>query len=122
MHKHLLPLLLCKNAVEELLSTLSGDEAVGGQVILSALFAPVRQIAENAGAEPSVVVNNILSNKDKNFGYNALTGEYGDLFKLKVIDPVAVVKNSFINASSIASTYITAGAAVVDLDKKDERE
>ena len=115
-------LLLCKNAVEELLSTLSGDEAVGGQVILSALFAPVRQIAENAGAEPSVVVNNILSNKDKNFGYNALTGEYGDLFKLKVIDPVAVVKNSFINASSIASTYITAGAAVVDLDKKDERE
>ncbi len=114
-------LMLCKGAVEKLVGTLSGDEKTGASVILTCLETPIRQIAENAGVDASVVVNNILSNKDKNYGYNALTGEYGDLLKLKIIDPVAVVRNSFVNATSIASTYITAGAVVVDPNAKENR-
>lgn len=115
-------LLLCKDAVEALKGTLTGDEAVGAAIILKCLETPIRQIAKNSGVDDSVVVNNVLNNKNKNYGYNALTGEYGDLIKLKIIDPVAVVRNSFINAASIASIYITSGAAVVDPDLKDERQ
>lgn len=114
-------LLLCKGAVEELVGTLSGDEAVGATVILNCLETPIRQIALNAGVDASVVVNEVLSNKNMNYGYNALTNEYGDLIKLKIIDPVTVIRNSFINATSIASTYITTGAAVVDPEAKEDR-
>ena len=112
-------LLLCKDAVESIVDTLDGDEKLGAKIVLKTLEAPLRQIAKNCGEDDSVVLSNVLSGKGKNYGYNALTGEYGDLFKLQVIDPVTVIKNSFLNAASIASIYITTGAAVIDTEAKE---
>ena len=113
-------LLLCKSAVEELIKTLTGDEALGATVVLRSLEAPIRRLAINCGVDDSVVLNNVISNKNENYGYDARQDIYGDLIKLDIIDPVSVIKNSFRNAISIASTYITAGAAVIDTDKKEE--
>ena len=107
-------LLLCSDAVKSL--ELHGDEKIGANVVISALTAPIRQICENCGVDGSVVLNNLTKADKPNYGYNALTGEYGDLIKLEVIDPVAVVKNSFVNAVSIAGLYITTGAAVIDTE------
>ena len=92
-------LLLCKDAVKALTETLEGDEKTGAEVILESLEAPIRQIAENCGADAGAVVHNVLSKSDKNYGFNALPGEDGDLMKLEIIDPVAVIRNSFENNS-----------------------
>lgn len=105
-------LLLCRDDVKTLCDALEGDEKIGASVILKSLEAPVRQLAINCGVDESVVVNTIDSNKSESYGYNALTDEYGDLIKMKVIDPVVVIKNSFVNAVSIASTYITTSVVV----------
>ncbi|MBQ1452146.1 MAG: chaperonin GroEL [Clostridia bacterium] len=107
-------LLLCIDAVQALTETLEGDEKTGAEVILDSLEAPIRQIAENCGADAGAVLHNVLINKDKNYGYNAATGEYGDLMKLEIIDPVAVIRNSFENAVSAAGNFITSYAAVIE--------
>ena len=105
-------LLLCRDDVKALCGTLEGDAQIGAEIILKCLEAPIRQLSENSGVDASVVVDTILKNASQNFGFNALTGEYGDMLKMKVIDPVVVIKNSFINAASIAGTYITTAAVV----------
>ncbi|MDO5448899.1 MAG: chaperonin GroEL [Clostridia bacterium] len=105
-------LLLCRDDVKALCETLEGDEAIGAKIILKCLEAPIRQLSENSGVDASVVVDTINKNKSANFGFNALTGEYGDLIKMKIIDPVVVIKNSFVNAVSVAGTYITTSAVV----------
>ena len=81
--------------------------------------APVRQISENAGDEAAVVVGKILDVKSDNHGYNAQTGEYGDMIAMGVLDPSKVVVTALQNAASVASLMITTEAMVAELPKKD---
>src|SRR5579875_1273651 len=94
------------------------DQNAGIQIVRRALQAPLRQIAENAGVEGSVVVGKILENSDANFGFNAQTEEYGDLVQQGVIDPAKVVRTALQDAASVAGLLITTEAAVVEAPKK----
>ena len=94
------------------------DQNAGIQIVRRALQAPLRQIAENAGVEGSVVVGKILENSDANFGFNAQTEEYGDLVAQGVIDPAKVVRTALQDAASVAGLLITTEAAVVEAPKK----
>ena len=93
------------------------DQDAGIAIVRRALQAPVRTIANNAGAEGSVVVDKILENSAASFGYNAATGEYGDLVQLGVIDPVKVVRTALEDAASVASLLITTEATIVEAPK-----
>ena len=94
------------------------DQNAGIAIVRRALQAPLRQIAENAGVEGSVVVGKILENTDANFGFNAQTEEYGDLVAQGVIDPAKVVRTALQDAASVAGLLITTEAAVVEAPKK----
>ena len=98
---------------------LKGDEAVGALIVRKALEEPIRQICENAGAEGSIVVNNVRD-KDINYGFNAETGDYGDMVKMGVIDPTKVSRTALENAASIAALLITTEALVADKPEKKE--
>ncbi|MCX5790023.1 MAG: chaperonin GroEL [Elusimicrobia bacterium] len=93
------------------------DSTTGIQIVRRALQAPLRQIAHNAGLEPSVVVQRVLAG-DTNFGLDAETGEYGDLFKMGIVDPAKVTRTALENAVSIASTVLTSEVLVVDIPEK----
>ncbi|KKB76626.1 molecular chaperone GroEL [Devosia soli] len=95
----------------------NADQEAGIAIVRRALQAPVRTIANNAGAEGSVVVDKILENPAPSFGYNAATGEYGDLVALGVIDPVKVVRHALQDAASVASLLITTEATIVEAPK-----
>ncbi|WP_224701297.1 chaperonin GroEL [Devosia aquimaris] len=97
----------------------NADQEAGIAIVRRALQEPVRCIANNAGAEGSVVVGKILENSSPTFGYNAATGEYGDLVALGVIDPVKVVRHALQDAASVASLLITTEALIVEAPKKD---
>ena len=79
-----------------------------------ALQSPARQIATNAGAEASIVVGKILESKNPNYGYNAQTGEYGDMVAMGIVDPVKVVRTALQDAASVASLLITTEAMIAD--------
>ncbi len=96
------------------------DQQVGIDIIRKALQAPIRQIVENAGVEGSIVVGKLLEQKDTDFGYNAQSGEYTNLVKDGVIDPVKVVRSAIQNAASVAGLIITTEAIVTDLPKDDK--
>ncbi|RYE60458.1 MAG: chaperonin GroEL [Hyphomicrobiales bacterium] len=96
---------------------INADQDAGIAIVRRALQAPVRTIANNAGAEGSVVVDKILENSAPSFGYNAATGEYGDLVALGVIDPVKVVRHALQDAASVASLLITTEAIIVEAPK-----
>ena len=96
-----------------------GDEAIGAVIVRKALEEPIRQICENAGAEGSIVVNNVRD-KDVNYGFNAETGQYGDMIKMGVIDPTKVSRTALENAASIAALLITTEALVADKPEKKE--
>ena len=98
---------------------INADQAAGIAIVRRALQEPVRTIANNAGAEGSVVVGKILENTSANFGYNAATGEYGDLIAMGVIDPVKVVRHALQDAASVASLLITTEALIVEAPKND---
>jgi chaperonin GroEL len=83
-----------------------------------ALQAPIRQIAENAGVEGSIVVGKVLENSSATFGFNAQTEEYVDLVKAGVIDPAKVVRTALQDAASVAGLLITTEAAIVEAPKK----
>ncbi|MFH0939754.1 MAG: chaperonin GroEL [Planctomycetota bacterium] len=99
---------------------LKGDELVGVDIIRRALETPARQIAENAGHEGAIVAQRIRESKEKNFGFNALTETYGDLFKDGVYDPTKVVQCALQNAASVAALLLTTDAAIAELPKKKE--
>ena len=90
------------------------DEQIGVQILRRALEHPLRQIAENAGAEGSIVVAKIRDNENTNFGYNAQTEVYEDLVDAGVIDPTKVVRSALQNAASIAGLLLTTEAVVVE--------
>ncbi|MBB4064298.1 chaperonin GroEL [Gellertiella hungarica] len=95
------------------------DQEAGINIVRRALQAPCRQIAENAGDEASIIVGKILETKDDNFGYNAQTGEYGDMIAMGIVDPVKVVRTALQDAASVASLLITTEAMIADAPKKD---
>jgi chaperonin GroEL len=109
-------LLRCIPALEKL--KLHGDEAVGVNIVKRALEEPTRQIAKNAGHEGAVVVGRIRDSKDESFGFNAETGEFGDMIKAGVVDPAKVTRLALQNAASIAALMLTTEALVADI--KDE--
>jgi chaperonin GroEL len=94
------------------------DQRVGINIVRRALQTPARQIAENAGEDGAVVVGKILDNADLSFGYNAATGQYGDLVKEGVIDPAKVVRTALQDAASVAALLITTEAMVAEKAKK----
>src|SRR5258706_5429530 len=95
------------------------DQEAGIKIVLRALEQPMREIARNAGDEPSVVINKVLDGKG-NFGYNAQTGEYGDLVEMGVLDPTKVARCALQNASSVAGLMLTTDAMVAELPKDDK--
>ena len=97
----------------------NSDQDVGIGIIRRALEAPLRQIAENSGVDGSVVAGKIRDSKDKSFGFNAQTEEYGDMFKFGVIDPAKVVRTALQHASSVAGLLITTEAMVADKPAKE---
>ncbi len=97
----------------------NADQAAGVAIVRRALQAPIRQIAENAGDEGSVVVGRILDEKKDNYGYNAQTGKFGDMVSMGIIDPVKVVRHALQDAASIASLLITTEAMVAEAPKAD---
>jgi chaperonin GroEL len=112
-------LLRAKPAVEKLAKDLSGDQALGAQIILRALEAPGRQIAQNAGQNGAVIVSEILEKKG-NVGYNARTAVYEDLVKAGVVDPAKVTRVALQNAASIAGLMLTCECMITDLKDEDE--
>ena len=101
-------------AVEKLIAKLSGDEKTGAKIIATALQAPIRQIAENAGVDGSVVYEKIRSSKKVGYGYNAYTETYVDMVASGIVDPTKVTRSSLENAASIASCVLTTESLVVD--------
>jgi chaperonin GroEL len=95
------------------------DQEAGINIIRRALQAPIRQIAENAGVEGSIVVGKVTDRKSASFGYDAQTGEYGDLITKGIIDPAKVVRVALQDASSVAGLLITTEAMVADRPSKD---
>jgi chaperonin GroEL len=100
---------------------LEGDEAVGVLIVRKSLDEPIRQICQNAGAEGSIVVNKVRE-MDVNFGFNAETGEYGDMIKMGVIDPTKVSRTALENAASIAALLLTTEALVADKPEPEKPE
>ena len=98
---------------------LEGDEQIGVNIVKRALQEPLRQIAQNAGEEGAIVFRKVTESKDPHFGFNALTGEFGDLVKAGVLDPTKVVRTALTNAGSIASLMLTTEALVADLAEED---
>ncbi len=94
------------------------DQNIGIQIVRKALEAPIRQIAENAGVEGSIVVGKIRDSKDDNFGFNAQTEEYVDMVKAGIIDPVKVVRTALQDAASVAGLIITTEASIAEAPKK----
>jgi chaperonin GroEL len=101
-------------------TTDNDDQAIGVSIVKKALEAPLRQIAENAGVESSIVVGKLLAEKNAVIGFNAQTEEYGDMFKAGVIDPAKVVRSALQNAASVAGLIITTEASIAEAPKKDK--
>ncbi|MGD0764238.1 MAG: chaperonin GroEL [Roseiarcus sp.] len=97
----------------------NADQRTGVEIVRKAIHAPARQIVENAGVDGSVVVGKILENASYAWGYDAQTGEYGDLFKLGIIDPTKVVRTALQDAASVAGLLITTEAMIAEKPKKE---
>nr|WP_314892496.1 chaperonin GroEL [uncultured Campylobacter sp.] len=97
---------------------LSGDELIGADIVKRALFAPLRQIAENAGFDAGVVANKVEQGSDKKFGFNAANGEYVNMFEAGIIDPVKVERIALQNAVSVASLLLTTEATVSEIKEE----
>ena len=102
------------SAVEKVIAGLSGDEKTGACIILRALEEPIRQIAENAGVEGSVILDTIKRSAKVGYGYDAATGEYGDMVKAGIVDPTKVTRSALQNAASVAAMVLTTESLVAD--------
>ncbi len=101
------------------IKTQNDDQKTGVEIVRKAIMAPARQIVDNAGDDGAVVIGKLLESKDYSFGYNAQTGEYGDMVKSGIIDPAKVVRTAIQDAASIAGLLITTEAMIAELPKKD---
>jgi chaperonin GroEL len=116
-------LLRCVPVVEGLAEKLKGDERIGAEIVARALTKPVRTIAENSGEDGAVVVDEILARgeKSQSIGFDAKRGEYVDLFKAGIIDPLVVTKSALTNAASIAGLMLTTEVMVTKIDEDDKK-
>jgi chaperonin GroEL len=114
-------LLRCREAVEKARNSLKGDEKIGADIVLKALDAPLRQIADNCGIDGSVVADEI-QDKPESHGYDANNGKYVDMYKAGIIDPVKVVRLALRNAASISGLLLTTEALVTNFDKDDKKK
>ncbi len=114
-------LVRCKEAVEKARTQAKGDEKIGVDIVLHALEAPIRQIADNGGLDGAVVADEVAG-KAVNVGYDANKGEYVDMLKAGIIDPVKVVRVALTNAASIAGLMLTTEALVTNLEKDEAKK
>ena len=105
-------------ALDKLRKKYDGDEKAGIDIVYRALSAPIKQIAANCGLDGSVIASKVEENTETNFGYNALTHEYGDLIKMGVIVPTKVERVALQNAASVAGLLLTTEAAIVEIKEK----
>jgi chaperonin GroEL len=115
-------LLRCREAVEKARNSAKGDEKIGVDIILHALSAPMKQIVDNCGGTRGSVVVDEVSRKPTNVGYDANAGEYVDMLKAGIIDPLKVVRSALSNAASISALMLTTEALVTNLDKDDKEK
>jgi chaperonin GroEL len=101
-------------AVQKVCDQLSGDERTGAVIVLKALEAPVRQIAQNAGLDGSVIVHELKRTNKPNYGFNAQTEEYVDMIEAGIVDPAKVTRSALENAVSIAAMVLTTESLVAD--------
>ena len=109
-------LLRARSALENL-HTGNADQDAGVQIVLRAVESPLRQIVANAGGEPSVVVNKVLEDKG-NYGYNAGSGEYGDMIEMGVLDPAKVTRSALQHAASIAGLMLTTDCMIAEIPEE----
>jgi chaperonin GroEL len=110
---------LLRSSVKITAKGANDDQEAGINIVRRALQSLVRQIAENAGDEASIVVGKILEKNEDNWGYNAQTSEYGDMITMGIVDPLKVVRTALQNAASVASLLITTEAMIAELPKKE---
>jgi len=110
--------LRARKALENSKTALPHDEAVGADIVFRALSAPIKQIAENAGLDGSIVAQKVEESKDSGFGYNALTEEYGDMIKFGVLVPTKVERSALQNAASISGLLLTTDALISEIKEK----
>ena len=106
------------NNVKELLDKVDGDEKTGVKIVLKALEAPVRQIAENAGFEGSIIVDKIMNSGKVGYGFDAYNEKYVDMMDAGIVDPTKVTRSALQNAASVAATVLTTEAVVADIKEE----
>ncbi|MFO0858501.1 MAG: chaperonin GroEL [Phycisphaerales bacterium] len=107
-----------RKALDKLRKKFEGDEKAGVDIVYRALTAPIKQIAVNCGLDGSVIASKVEESNETNFGYNALTHEYGDMIKMGVIVPTKVERVALQNAASVAGLMLTTEAAIVEIKEK----
>jgi chaperonin GroEL len=112
------PMLRTLSALDKIKTT--GDEKIGVDIVRRAVIAPIKQIAENAGLDGSIVAQKVMESKERNFGYDALRKEYGDMIEFGVIVPTKVERAALQNGASIASLLLTTDAIVSEIPEKKE--
>jgi chaperonin GroEL len=110
--------LRARAALDKLRKSLEGDEKVGADIIFRALAAPVKQIAANGGLDGSIVAQKVEESNDVSFGFNAATGQYGDLVKAGVIVPTKVERIALQNAASVSGLLLTTDCAITEIKEK----
>ena len=116
-------LLKTTKALDDFISTLSGDEQTGARIVRSAIEEPLRQIAKNSGVDGGVVINKIYEHIDeKAYGFDAYNNEYCDMLERGIIDPTKVTRSALQNAASVAATMLTTEAIVVEIEDKNEEK
>jgi len=96
------------------------DEQAGIEIVRHAITRPIKQIAENGGKHGSIVARNVLADKNKNYGYNALTDSYGDMYQMGIVDPLKVTRTALENAASVAGLMLATDAIITQIPEKEE--
>ncbi len=112
-------LLRCVAAATALAEKLKGDERLGAEIVARALEKPIRTIAENSGSEGPVIADEVARQKSANYGYNANTGEFVDMFKAGIVDPARVTRSALVNAASIAGLMLTTEVMITKIDEEE---
>ncbi len=112
-------MLRCLSALDKVKT--KGDEQVGVDIVRRAVVAPIKQIAHNAGLDGSIVAQKVIESKEKNFGYDVISKQYGDMIKFGVIVPTKVERTALQNGASIASLLLTTDAVVSEIPEKKEK-
>jgi chaperonin GroEL len=116
------PLRALASVLEKEEKKLKGDQKTGVDIVRRALWAPIKVIAENAGVDGSIVAQKVFESRDSNFGYNALTGEYGNMIDMGVLVPAKVERIALQNAASVATLLLTTDAVVSEIKEKETKK